>query len=612
MTAQTQNPIEARLRTPEGQPFTGQAIDYYLARQLCDWLGCNEDWLFHSLAATSLALQQGHTCLYLPAVAGQSEWRSEESTGYSFPELSDWLHQLEQLPIGPEDQAPVVLDNQRLYLRRYWQFETELAIRLRQRMQQQHQPDLKTAKSALATLFPKLAQGSDAADTDWQALAAANALFNGFSIIAGGPGTGKTYTVTRLLALLAQTSPEPLTIRMAAPTGKAAQRLAESIRAAKADLQGRLDMITLDSIPDEATTLHRLLGVIPNRLDFRHNERNPLHCDVLLVDEVSMVDLPMMTRLFRALPEHCRVILLGDADQLPSVAAGSILADLAERPHPGYSQKRAKALKQLGFKLSQEHIAQSKHPPCDYLNYLYHSRRFDGAGGIGILARQVINGEAEASLATLRGDYPDLAWIPTDQAHSQITRWVNQWYRPIAQAESLEAAFDALFQFRLLCPTRVGPMGIEALNDRILKTLNPTRQPFFKGQPVMITENHYGVGLYNGDIGLLWPDDKGHLLAWFPSGEGYRPLAPGRLPRFETVYAMTIHKTQGSEFERVALVLPDEPMAMLSRELIYTGLTRAKKELFVSGREVVWLDSIQRQVERYSGLHLNTDTNPSA
>lgn len=602
MTAQAHTTYQARLRTPEGQPFAGQAIDYYLAKQLCDWLGCNEDWLFFSLAATSLALQQGHTCLYLPAMAGQSEWRTDESNGHTFPELSDWLHQLEQMPIGPDDQAPVVLDNLRLYLRRYWNFETELAGRLRQRMQQQHQPDLKAAKAALATLFPNLANGSDAADTDWQALAAANALFNGFSIIAGGPGTGKTYTVTRLLALLAQTSPEPLTIRMAAPTGKAAQRLAESIRAAKTDLQGRIDLITLDSIPDEATTLHRLLGVIPNRLDFRHNERNPLHCDVLLVDEVSMVDLPMMTRLFRALPDQCRVILLGDADQLPSVAAGSILADLAERPHPGYSQERTKALKQLGFKLTAESVAQANQPACDYLNYLYHSRRFDGAGGIGILARQVINGEAEASLATLKGDYPDLVWIPPDQAQSQINRWVNQWYRPINNAENLEAAFDALFQFRLLCPTRVGPMGVEALNERILKTLNPTRASFFKGQPVMITENHYGVGLYNGDIGLLWPDDKGHLLAWFPSSDGYRPLAPGRLPRFETVYAMTIHKTQGSEFERVALVLPEEPMAMLSRELIYTGLTRAKRELFAVGSGEVWLDSTLRQVARYSGL----------
>lgn len=229
MIAQAQKPIAARRRTPADQPFTGQDIDYYLARHLCDWLGCQEDWLFHSLAATSLALQQGHTCLYLPAMAGQCEWRSEEHSGYSFPELDTWLKHLQQLPIGPDDQAPVVLDNQRLYLRRYWQLETELAGRLRQRLQHHFQPDLIATKAALVSLFPKSFSRSDTADSniDWQALAAANTLFNGFSIIAGGPGTGKTYTVTRLLALLLQTTQESLTIRMAAPTGKAAQRLAE-------------------------------------------------------------------------------------------------------------------------------------------------------------------------------------------------------------------------------------------------------------------------------------------------------------------------------------------------------------------------------------------------
>ncbi|MCH8533390.1 MAG: exodeoxyribonuclease V subunit alpha [Saccharospirillum sp.] len=582
-----------------------QDIDLYLAAQLCQWLNCEADWLFHSIAGASHALQQGHSCLYLPAWADRTEWHSDDKPGYHFPPLHDWLAQLSQLPIDPEDNAPIVLHNERLYLRRYWQFETELAGYLRQRMQADpgQSPNTKTTKVALQELFPNLATAAKDAPQDWQAIAAANALFNGFNIIAGGPGTGKTYTVTRLLALLAMTSRKPLTIRMAAPTGKAAQRLAESIRAAKSDLAGRIDMIALNSIPDDATTLHRLLGVIPNQLDFRHHQRNPLSCDVLLVDEVSMVDLPMMTRLFRALPEHCKVILLGDADQLPSVAAGSVLADLAQRPHPGYSPERAKALKSLGLTVP---TSNAEHSAADYLSYLYHSRRFDSAGGIGILARQVINGEADASLATLQGDHPDLAWIPAENAQQQISQWVERWYRPIASAANKTEAFNALFQFRLLCPTRVGPMGVEALNERILRTLNPTRAPFFKGQPIMITENHYGVGLYNGDIGLIWPDDTtGHLMAWFQTGDNdYRPLAPGRLPRFETVYAMTIHKTQGSEFERVAMVLPEQAMGLLSRELVYTGLTRAKRELFVVGGEGVWCEGVLKRIDRSSGLTL--------
>lgn len=575
-------------------------IDLYFAERLCQWLECEEDWLFHTLVGASHALNQGHSCLELAAWAGEPQWQDGPNTGYRFPPLADWQAKLEALPIGPDDNAPIVLDAGRLYLRRYWRFETELASRLRHCMTQPQQPiDQKAAKAALHDLFPSLAEEKE---TDWQAVAAANALFNGFNIIAGGPGTGKTYTVTRLLALLAMTSPQELRMRMAAPTGKAAQRLAESIRSAKADLNGRVDLITLQQIPDEATTLHRLLGVIPNQLDFRHNERTPLDCDLLLVDEVSMVDLPMMTRLFRALPEHCRVILLGDADQLPSVAAGSVLADLAQRPHPGYSPERAKALKTLGLTVPVAKSSQLTAP--NYLSYLYKSRRFESQGGIGTLATQVINGEAKASLATLQSDDPSLTWIPLEQTQNQITRWVNQWYRPIAEAATKEAAFDQLFQFRLLCPARVGPLGVEALNERILKTLNPSRAPFFKGQPIMITENHYGVGLYNGDIGLIWPDDNGQLLAWFAQGEDYRPLAPGRLPRFETVYAMTIHKTQGSEFERVALVLPEKTMGLLSRELIYTGLTRAKRELFVVGSEVVWSEGVAKRVERFSGLSI--------
>ncbi|MEP4601942.1 exodeoxyribonuclease V subunit alpha [Saccharospirillum sp.] len=582
-----------------------QNIDLYLAAQLCDWLNCPEDWLFHSIAGASHTLQQGHSCLYLPAWAGKTEWQSDDKPGYTFPALEDWLAQLSALPIGPDDNAPIVLEDDRLYLRRYWQFEQELATQLRQRLQADASAeaiDTKAAKAALHTLFPALAKKGATAEPDWQAIAAANALFNGFNIIAGGPGTGKTYTVTRLLALLAMTSPHDLNILMAAPTGKAAQRLAESIRDAKTDLAGSIDMLTLNSIPDEAKTLHRLLGVIPNRLDFRHNERNPLDCDILLVDEVSMVDLPMMTRLFRALPEHTKVIFLGDADQLPSVAAGSVLADLAQRPHPGYSQQRAKALKTLGLTVPLATSSQLAAP--NFLTFLQHSRRFGQHSGIGRLANQVINGEAEASLATLKSDAEDLAWIPADKAQQQISHWVDHWYRPIADAANKTDAFNALFQFRLLCPARVGPLGVEALNERILKALNPTRAPFFKGQPIMITENHYGVGLYNGDIGLIWPDDtKGHLMAWFQTGDSdYRPLAPGRLPRFDTVYAMTIHKTQGSEFERVAMVLPEQAMGLLSRELIYTGLTRAKRELFVVGGEGIWCEGVRQRVARHSGL----------
>lgn len=577
-------------------------LDLLLAERLCDFLNCHDDWLFHSLVGVSQALQQGHACLQLSHWAGRFEWRAEDDpdSGYRFPELDDWRDKLSALPIGPNDNAPVVFDLDRLYLRRYWRFETELAAALGSRLNAPVEADLKTAKQVLTDLFGT----SDT--TNWQQVAAANALLNRFSVIAGGPGTGKTFTVTRLLALLAATATDLPVIKLAAPTGKAAQRLGESIRAAKGDLLGPVDMLTLDAIPETASTLHRLLGVIPNQLDFRHHQRNLLELDILVVDEVSMVDLPLMTRLFRALPEHARVIFLGDADQLPSVAAGSVLADLAERPHPGYSKARKTQLKQLGIPLEKA-LEKTKNGSADYLSTLYNSRRFGPNSGIGQLARQVIDGQSDASLATLKGEHEDVQWLGNDNLYAQIDAWTRTWYQPIAQADTLTEAFDRLFQFRLLCPTRVGPRGVEALNERIERQLNPNREPAYRGQPIMVTENHYGVGLYNGDIGLLWPDDNGQLLAWFPEGDSHRPIAPGRLPKHETVYAMTIHKTQGSEFERVAMVLPETPSAMLTRELIYTGLTRAKQALVVFGGEGVWLEGVRMRVERHSGLKERLD-----
>lgn len=579
------------------------AIDTHLADALCDWLDCREEWLWYSIAALSRALRDGHSCLSLAHWAGDTPWAVEGDEGFRLPGQEEWQAQLAELPISPEDDAPLVFEYGRLYLRRYWQFETELADGIRQRLQPVTPMATTETAEVLTRLFPASQDGNE---TDWQAVAAANALFQQLAVIAGGPGTGKTYTVTRLLALLATTTVpdagEPLRIRMAAPTGKAAQRLGEAVRQARSDLAGVVDAETLALIPDEAMTLHRLLGVIPGSIQFRHGRDNPLRLDVLLVDEVSMIDLPLMTRLFRALPDHARVICLGDADQLPSVAAGSVLSDLAPRPHPGYSVSRQQALAALGLNVP---AAEDDADAADYLSYLYVSRRFSGSGGIGRLAAQVMAGDGEGSLETLQGEAADVHWVSGDAVSESIQRWTTQWYAAIAAAPSRAAAFEALAQFRLLCPTRVGPLGSVALNEQILRRLNPAGHTFFRGQPIMVTRNHYGVGLFNGDIGLLWPDEHNgddRLFAWFPEAGGDRPIAPGRLPPCETVYAMTIHKTQGSEFERVALVLPDQGQAAVSRELLYTGLTRARRQVIVAGDAATWRKGVARPAERHSGL----------
>ncbi len=593
---------------PATAPASDEPIDTALADALERWLGCREPWLRASLAALSQALRDGHACLDLAAWAGTTWQGHAEAEPVELPALADWQARLSGLGIGPGAEQPVVLDGHRLYLRRYWRFETELAAALRARLADSPPVDVERARAVLERLFPEPAEEGAA---DRQKVAAANALLQRVSVIAGGPGTGKTHTVTRLLALIASAGgpggeggmPR---IRLAAPTGKAAQRLAESVARARGGLDGVVPEDVLEAIPETAATLHRLLGVRGDGTGFRHHEAHRLDLDVLVVDETSMVDLPLMARLFRALPETCRVVLLGDADQLPSVAAGSVLADLVTQPHPGYSPQRRAELASLGVRLPEAGrdslAAADAARAADHQGLLEQSRRFAGEGGIGRLAGAVIEGAADRATEILaRGD-AELAWLPPDALDAALDRWIRAHYAPVAEAADLATAFARLAGFRILCPTRGGPVGVRAMNERVLAALNPRRRRFFPGQPIMVTHNHYGLGLYNGDVGLLWPDDDGQLLAWFPEGEGYRPLAPGRLPPHETVYAMTIHKTQGSELDRVALILPEQVTPILSRELLYTGMTRAREGLEVVGGEAVWRAGVARRVERRSGL----------
>ncbi|TCS41117.1 exodeoxyribonuclease V subunit alpha [Reinekea marinisedimentorum] len=576
-------------------PSPFQAVDRQLAQEVCQLLKIDDALLRQSIMAMSFALQQGHSCLALHSCLQESPYRTMAEYGFeSFPPAAQWQAHLEQLPIRPEHNAPVVFYQGRLYLRRYFQFETELASFIASHENRQPaltSETLKLARQLLGEFF-----STEPGQTNWQQVAAANALLSSFTTIIGGPGTGKTYTVTRILALLAMLSETTLKIRLAAPTGKAAQRLAESIRQAKANMN--LDMITAQSIPDEAATLHRLLGVIPNSIHFRHNRENPIDADVVLVDEVSMVDLPLMTRFIRALKPETRVILLGDADQLPSVAAGSVLADITSGQRQQYSAKRCAALKQLGINLPAAAEGQAT---LDRVTALVHSRRFSEHSGVGALARAVLAGNCAASTEVF-AQFNDLRWVPDDQFDAQLNDWLRQHIQPIAQQGSVNEAYAKLQQFRLLCATREGERGVKELNERITRLVNTERTPFFKGQPVMVTQNHYGLKLYNGDIGLLWPNDEGHLMVWFEAENGYRAVTPGRLPAFETVYAMTIHKTQGSEFDHVVVVLPGEKSSLLNRELIYTGLTRAKLTVTVVGAATVWQQGVSQRVERWAGL----------
>lgn len=543
---------------------------------------------------------------------------------------------------------PLVLSGKRLYLRRYWAYERRIDLSLRERLTE-HESTPNDLLQRLTGLFGPARSGDV---IDWQKLACALATRSAFSIVTGGPGTGKTTTVVRLLALLQAPAVEagmPLRIRLAAPTGKAAARLTESISQQVRTLKVTQDI--RDKIPSDVTTVHRLLGSRPGTRHFRHHAGNRLPLDVLVVDEASMIDLEMMANLLDALPAHARLVLLGDKDQLASVEAGAVLGDLCRDAEAGwYSSQTRQWLETVSGENLQasglQEDMQGTHPLAQQVVMLRHSRRFGEGSGIGQLARWVnqqqpeearkllsarshddvyclaLKGEQDRALERLlldgHGDGPQgyrhyLSVLrnqrPPLDSPQDDSRWID-WARNVLQA------FDA---FQLLCAVRKGPWGVEGLNQRVTDALLRARlidsdQQWYEGRPVLMTRNDYGLGLMNGDIGiaLKLPEQEGHgkqvLRVAFPRNDGQggvRFVLPSRLNDVETVYAMTVHKSQGSEFAHTALILPDALNPVLTKELIYTGITRAKDWFtLIESRAGVFEEAVKRRVKRLSGLML--------
>ena len=617
-------------------------IDYFFAKEICIALVKPEhkspniddqlQVLFHLFICLSKSLREGHSCLPLCSVANQRiGFHSDEQGlvthhGFNIPNFEvidsyfNGFNDVNNLNISAQDNTLIVYHRQSLYLRRYFEFECELSRYISDKLiiTQLTLTDHEQIKRCITSLFPE----QTGKEVDWQKIAVANAINKNFSIIAGGPGTGKTYTVVKLLAALLMLKKEnTLRIALVAPTGKAAMRLSESIVNAVTGFRGQITEQILDAIPTGTQTIHRLLGVIPNNPNFRHHQDNKLSLDVLLIDEVSMVDLALMTRLFRALPKYCKVIMLGDADQLPSVAVGSVLADIASRPHLGYSQGNLSYLTEV---TSDNFIKKSEFKSlfkvnkestnfADQLVFLTKSRRFDGQGGIGLLAQSVIAGNSKSSWQLLtNNNHNEQLTLLNQDIDQWLAQLVKQYFQPMFTCLSVTDAFNLLGKFRLLCATRLGEFGVETLNDKVKGLLQANGliediKSLYQAQPIMINENDYRLGLFNGDIGIIWRHESGHLMAVFESStEELKWVMPSRLPKFSTVYAMTIHKTQGSEFDHVAMVLPKKSdNRLLSRELLYTGITRAKSHLSVSSNSNVWQHGVEGQVNRYSGLKIS-------
>ncbi|XQE67055.1 exodeoxyribonuclease V subunit alpha [Pseudomonas sp. P3C3] len=548
-------------------------------------------------ALCSEALAAGDVCLPLVRVAGRRPWAEFD---FALPPLAELRVLLSgSVLVGaPGRFTPLILEGERLYLARYQAYEQRLAERLLALSAERPAVDEALLSESLARLFAFNQQ-----QPDWQRLAAAQAVRRRLAVISGGPGTGKTTTVVRLLAaLLEQPGGERLAIGLAAPTGKAAARMAEAIRNAKADLPLADHLKAL--LPEEARTLHRLLGSRGDSPAVRHDAARPLALDVLVVDEASMVDLALMAKLVDALPPQARLILLGDKDQLAAVEAGAVFAELCEGR--GFDAEAAAELQRITGQTVPVETPRSA--LGDAVVLLSHSHRFAGDSGIGELARRINGGDAAGTLNLLREGRADLAW-QAEPSQAALLERLEQGYAPYLKAARRgdpAEAFAAFNAFRALTAQREGPWGVgglnEALEARIKRRYSlAERERWYPGRAVMVRQNDYALGLFNGDIGLCLAGEHG-LRVYFEGDEGFRAFSPARLPSHDSAFAMTVHKSQGSEFSEVLLALPESPSPLLTRALFYTGITRAKHKVEIWGLPVRLAEAVNTRAERAAGL----------
>lgn len=560
-------------------------------------------------ALVSRVTREGHVCFDLSRQGlGPDDGGAQDIV---LPERGWWADRLRQSGVvgDPGEVKPLVLDRKgRLYLYRYWEYQDELARAVKERLgENPAEAERQVLRRGVAEVFPE--SGCDG--VDWQKVAAVAAARRRFCVVSGGPGTGKTTTVARILALLArQHSGARIRTALVSPTGKGAARLQEAMKKAKESLPFGEDVKAL--LPDEASTIHRLLGAVRGSPYFRFDKHRRLPVDALVVDEASMVDLALMSKLAQALPPASRFILLGDKDQLSSVEAGAVLGDICDsaRVHP-FSDAFCREIREIcGYRLEGGGAAPVL---SDSIVRLSRSYRFDERSGIASLSRAVNEGDADGALQTLQHEgHVDLSWspLPSRDSLSSVLKDRAAAFHGLFLGSDPRDLLRVLDRFRILCALREGPFGARAVNRLIERIFREQRfirgeGPWYRGRPVLVTRNDYSLHLYNGDVGIALPDPGagGALRVFFQAPDGaLRAVHPVRLPEHETVYALTVHKSQGSEFDRVLFVLPDRDAPVLTRELIYTAITRARERVEVWGGNEVFRAAVSRSTFRLSGL----------
>ncbi len=616
------------------EPFNRAGVlspaDVHAAATLCRLTGDERPEALLAAALAVRAPQHGHVCVVLSEVAGTVTGLEEppvEPAELDWPRPGPWRDLLSDSPLvaarpegtprpNPTDPRPLTLVGDRLYLDRYWRYERRVAEVLGRRATRTADDlDPAAVRPALDRLLPPSGDRPDR-----QRLAAASGVLRHLTVIAGGPGTGKTHTVARLLALTCELSEgRPPRMAVAAPTGKAADRLTTALHAAAGELD--TDASTRERLRSlQASTLHRLLGWHPgSHTRFRHDRHHKLPHRLVVVDETSMVSLSLMAKLVAALRPGSRLVLVGDPDRLAAVEAGAVLGDIVGPAQDGGLRRSRPALRRLEAATGEplDEVAEARPDGIDdAVVVLGTLRRYSEGSGIAALARAVHGGDDDAALAVLEADRPDVRWlrVPGDAHGEPALRPLREDLARVGRAVvaaarngGAGAALEALETVRVLCAHRHGPVGVRGwvpLIERWLtadvEAFDPTAR-WYAGRPVLVRRNTPRLGLFNGDVGVVVLSDDGPRVV-FPGPGGARWFAPGRLEDVETVHAMTIHKSQGSQFEHVVVVLPDESSAILTRELLYTAVTRATDRVTVVGTEPSVRHAIARRVARASGL----------
>ena len=558
----------------------------------------------------SKKMSEGHICID-PEEIEMSDLDNLYPLPKRFPKY-------EKLVSDGSKTEPFIIYNHRLYLHRYFRYESIIADSIRQFIKNEEEQIesneklLKEHSSFIKELFSVQQKPEADVRINWQLIAALSASLNQFTIITGGPGTGKTTTVAKILAILYSINPA-LKVALAAPTGKAAARMGESLKNATTNANiGMSDAVKKGFETIVPSTIHRLLGYQPHSIYFKHDQNNPVNYDVVIIDESSMIDVALFAKLFLALGPETKVILLGDKDQLASVEAGSLFGDLCQAQEklnlfpPERMEFINSFIEDKSQQLPESYISKTGHPLAGHVIELQVSHRFSDDEGIGKFSKAIIQNKPQI----ISDFFKNLdEQVQVDSTYSdKIFQNFIAGYKTFIEEKDILEALKKLNNLKVLCVIREGEQGLYAINKKIEQYLikqnliNITGD-FYYNRPVMITSNNYELSLFNGDIGLVRADENGELKVWFEDKGNLLSFSPSYVSNAETVFAMTIHKSQGSEFDKVMVILPDmEDVPLLTRELLYTAVTRAKSKVIVQGEESAILKAADSYVKRGSGI----------